>query len=94
MKEKYQIVEKANYLNLLILIDELKTYDKNLSKEVIDTEGWAEKLRNTRNVFISLNNVRDTMNKLNLKKKLAFTNHFRNRAVGHLNEVLLERAVQ
>lgn len=107
MKEKYQIVEKANYLNLLILIDELKAYDKNLSKLVEDKESWTDKFRNTRNVFISLNNLRDIMNKINLniseeyialnrdlKKKLAFANHFRNRAAGHLNETLLERAVQ
>lgn len=106
-KEKYQITEKSNYLNVLILIDELKSFDKFLSDEVSDIDSWIVKLRNTRNVFLSLNNVRDTMNRINLnlsdeyvllsrnlKKRLAFANHFRNRAVGHLNETLLERAVQ
>lgn len=106
-KQKYQITEKSNYLNLLILIDELKSYHKLLSDEISDIDSWIMKLRNTRNVFISLNNVLDIMNKINLnlsddytklsrnlKKKLAFANHFRNRAAGHLNEILLERAVQ
>lgn len=68
-KEKYQITEKSNYLNILILIDELQSYNTSLSDD---------------NVKFSRN----------LKKKLAFANHFRNRAVGHLNETLLERAVQ
>ncbi len=106
-KQKYQITEKSNYLNLLILIDELKSYHKFLLDEVSDIDNWIAKLRNTRNVFLSLNNVRDSMNRINLnlsddyiklsrslKKKLAFANHFRNRAVGHLNETLLERAAQ
>lgn len=106
-KQKYQITEKSNYLNLLILIDELKSYHESLSSEISDIDSWIIKLRNTRNVFISLNNVLDAMNKINLnlsddytklsrnlKKKLAFANHFRNRAAGHLNEILLERAVQ
>ena len=106
-KQKYQITEKSNYLNLLILIDELKSYHISLSSEISDIDCWIIKLRNTRNVFISLNNVLDIMNKINLnlskdyttfsrtlKKELAFANHFRNRAAGHLNEILLERAVQ
>ena len=106
-KQKYQITEKSNYLNLLILIDDLNSYHKSLSNEISDIDSWIMKLRNTRNVFISLNNVLDIMNKINLnlsndytkrtrslKKKLAFANHFRNRAAGHLNEILLERAVQ
>lgn len=106
-KQKYQITEKSNYLNLLILIDELKSYHKFLSDEISDIDSWIMKLKNTRNVFISLNNVLDIMNKINLnlsddytkfsrnlKKELAFANHFRNRASGHLNEILLERAVQ
>jgi signal recognition particle subunit SEC65 len=106
-KQKYQIAEKSNYLNIFILIDELKSFHKFLSEEVSDIDSWITKLRNTRNVFLSLNNVLDAMNRINLnlsdeyvnqsrslKKKLAFANHFRNRAVGHLNETLLERAVQ
>lgn len=106
-KEKYQITEKSNYLNILILIDELQSYHTSLTDVISDKDSWITKLRNTRNVFISLNNVLDAMNKINLnlsddyvkftrnlKKKLAFANHFRNRAVGHLNETLLERAVQ
>lgn len=106
-KQKYQITEKSNYLNMLILIDELKSFHEFLSDEVADIDKWISKLRNTRNVFLSLNNVRDAMNRINLnlsdeysslsrslKKKLAFANHFRNRAVGHLNEILLERSVQ
>jgi len=106
-KQKYQITEKSNYLNLLILIDELESYHEFLSDKVSDINSWIAKLRNTRNIFLSLNNVRDAMNKINLnlsdeyvvlsrslKKKLAFANHFRNRGIGHLNETLLERAVQ
>lgn len=88
-KQKYQITEKSNYLNLLILIDELKSYHKLLSDEISDIDSWIMKLRNTRNVFISLNNVLDIMNKINLnlsddytklsrnlKKKLAFCKSF------------------
>lgn len=106
-KAEYQIIEKAKYLQLLILTDELQSYHDLLLQEVTDINDWSRKLRNVRNVFLSLNNVKDAMDRINLntskdyislsrnlKKKLLFANHFRNRAVGHLNEALLERSVQ
>ena len=105
--DKYQIKQKAYYLNLLLLKDELKYFHERLGREVKDSDGWIAKLRNTRQVFIILNNVLDATKKINLKgseeyiaktrkirKILLFINHFRNKAIGHLDNTLLERAVQ
>lgn len=106
-KAKYQIAEKARYLQLLILADELQSYHDSLLQKITSINDWTKKLRDVRNVFLSLNNLKDAMDRTNLtsseeytrlsrdfKKKLLFANHFRNRAVGHLNEALLERSVQ
>jgi hypothetical protein len=105
--DKYQITEKAAYLNLFLLKDELKSFHEILSREIVDADSWLVKLRTTRHVFLTLNNVREAANRItlngpagfiaqtrNLKKKLSFVNHFRNRAIGHLDNILLERAVQ
>lgn len=106
-KSKYQIFEKAQYLNILLLKDEIQSSHELLLKTITDTESWLTKLRTTRNIFLSLNNIIDIMKRVNLstppehvelsrslKKKLTFANHFRNRAVGHLDQTLLEREVQ
>lgn len=105
--DKYQIKHKAYYLNLLLLKDELQYFHELLGLEVKDSDGWTAKLRNTRQFFIILNNVLDaTKNTIlrgseeyiaktrKLRKTLLFINHFRNKAVGHLDNTLLERAVQ
>jgi len=106
-KEKYQFREKAIRLKLLILKDDLEYYHNKLCSKVVDIESWIDKLRNTRHVFLVLNSVREAMSKTNLegnqdyieksrnlRKRLSFINHFRNKAVGHLDDLLLERAAQ
>lgn len=105
--DKYQIGEKSKYLNLILLKDELEEFDRGLSQPVDNAEGWLQKLRLTRSVFLSLNNVKDVLNKIQfreqpeisqlarkLKKDLQFANHFRNRGIGHLNDDLLRRSAQ
>ena len=105
--DKYQISEKSKYLNLILLKDELEEFDRGLSQPVANTENWLSKLRLTRSVFLSLNNVKDALNKIQfrdqpeiailarqLKKDLLFANHFRNRGIGHLNDDLLRRSAQ
>lgn len=105
--EKYQIKEKAQYLNLLLLKDDLTYFHELLDRPTKGTEDWLNKLRNTRQVFLILDNVREAAQKINLKgpkayveqtrqirKDLLFVNHFRNKAIGHLDQTLLERAVQ
>jgi len=108
MKEdKYQITAKAQYVNLLLLDDELKYFDNVLVKPVTDIKDWLSKLRATRSVFLTLNNVKDATDTLqisqsiefvtktrNIKKSLFFANHFRNKGIGHLDDILLKRAVQ
>jgi len=106
-KNKYQITEKSQYLNLLLLKDELQYFDALLSEIIIDTNSWLSKLRATRGVFLTLNNAKDaavrmriknstefTSKTRSLRKNLIFANHFRNRGIGHLNDTLLERAAQ
>jgi hypothetical protein len=106
-KDKYQITTKAQYINLLLLKDELQHFDGVLSDVLIDINAWLTKLRATRGVFLTLNNVMDAVKRIQingdgdfvtktrkLKKSLIFSNHFRNRGIGHLNDTLLKRAVQ
>ena len=106
-EDKYQISIKANFINILLLEDELKYFDLILSKPINGMESWIEKLRATRSVFLPLHNLKDLTTKLNiqnqpefskltraLRKRLEFSNHFRNKGIGHLDSTLLERAVQ
>lgn len=106
-EDKYQIKIKAQYINLLLLKDELQYFDGLLSEAITDSESWLVKLRTTRSVFLTLNNVKDAAERNQiqgssefvtktraLRKNLVFANHFRNRGIGHLNETLLKRAVQ
>ena len=105
--DKYQISIKATYLKLILLKDELASFHEALTQEVSDAKSWLNKLRATRSVFVTLNNVSDVLNTANidrtddyvtlsrqLKKKLSFANHFRNRGIAHLDQTLTERAVQ
>lgn len=106
-EDKYQFREKSQYLNLLILKDELQTLDSVLSQNIKESKDLLTKFRATRSVFLVLNNVKDAADRVqikasedfikktrNLKKKLIFANHFRNRGIGHLDGTLLNRAVQ
>lgn len=105
--EKYQIKEKAQYLNLLLLKDDLTYLHDLLDCPTKNTQNWLNKLRNTRLVFLVLDNAREAAQKINLdgpagyveqtrqiRKDLLFAKHFRNKAIGHLDHTLLERAVQ
>lgn len=107
VEDKYQITAKAQYLNLLLLKDELQHFDGILSETIVDAGSWLVKLRITRSVFLTLNNVKDAADRIQiegssefviktrtLRKNLIFANHFRNRGIGHLNDTLLKRAVQ
>jgi hypothetical protein len=105
-KEKYQISEKAKWLRLRLLMDELDSYKCTLQLQRNDIDAWNQLLRHTRNIFITLHNVSDELGHIHFKeaelikkrralaKKLKFTSHVRNRGVGHLNETMSERAVQ
>jgi len=107
-KEKYQINAKADYICLTILEHDLSCFHKDLcSADTTHADGIALMLRNTRNVFISLHNLKEAMGKMrlngseqfraktrSLRKKLGFINHVRNKAGGHLDRALLERAAQ
>lgn len=106
-ENNYQITEKAQYVNLLLLKDELQYFDEVLSEAAVDIGVWLKKLRATRSVFLTLNNVKDAADRIHivrdvnfstktrrLRKNLCFANHFRNRGIGHLNDTLLKRAVQ
>jgi len=106
-EDKYQISTKAQYINFLLLKDELEYFDRVLSDVILGPESWLAKLRATRSVFLTLNNVKDAADRIQvrgedefvektrkLRKDLIFANHFRNRGIGHLNDTLLKRAVQ
>ncbi len=106
-EDKYQITEKAQYINLLLLKDELEYFDRILSEEITGLNDWLTKLRATRGVFLTLNNLKDAADRIQingdedfvtktrkLRRNLIFANHFRNRGIGHLNDTLLKRAVQ
>jgi hypothetical protein len=106
-EDKYQIKPKAQYLNVLLLKDEIRYFDGLLSGVISDIDNWLTKLRATRGVFLTLNNVKDAADRIQLngseefvektrtlRRNLMFANHFRNRGIGHLNDTLLKRAVQ
>lgn len=106
-EDKYQIATKAQYLNVLLLKDELHYFDGILSEVISDINNWLTKLRATRGVFLTLNNIKDAADRIQLnaneefiektrtlRRNLIFANHFRNRGIGHLNDTLLKRAVQ
>jgi len=106
-EDKYQIERKANYLKLLLLKDDLEYFHNMLQLSVDGGDSWIAKLRNTRQVFIILNNVREAVHSSKiarpeeyvvltkkLRKRLSFINHVRNKAIGHLDTKMLERAVQ
>lgn len=106
-KEKYQIPRKSDFICLTILLHDLKCFDEELSEGIEDIGTLVRKMRNTRNVFVSLHNLKDSMNRIridgeaqfvsdakSLRRDLDFIVHIRNKGVGHLDRVLLERAAQ
>lgn len=105
--DKYNINEKAQFIRLTILLHDLVCYDKDLQEQISDKESLIRKFRNTRNVFISLHNLRDALNDVQvskdqefisrtraLRRKLDFIGHVRNKGVGHIDKELLKRAAQ
>ena len=66
-EERYQITTKAHYINLLLLRNELRHFDKVLAETISDSEIWLTKLRATRSVFLTLNNVKDISNRIRIK---------------------------
>ncbi|MGP9417308.1 hypothetical protein ACT3R4_18175 [Halomonas sp. AOP7-E1-9] len=106
-KDKYQISRKSDFICLTILLDDLNSYRTALDRPEQTKDGLVTTLRNTRNVFVSLHNLRDSMNRIRLsgdesfiaksralRKELDFIAHIRNKGVGHLDRDLLERAAQ
>ncbi|HBP0281995.1 TPA: hypothetical protein L5P84_006384 [Pseudomonas aeruginosa] len=106
-KERYQIKEKAKYLCLTIIQHDLECLDEALRAPTNDLKAHIGKLRNTRHVFVILNNLNDYLKRgdirgnaefqshtRKLRKKLGFINHVRNKSAGHIDFVLAERAVQ
>jgi hypothetical protein len=106
-KDKYQIPRKSDFICLTILLDDLINYRDALDRPEQSKDGFITTLRNTRNVFVSLHNLRDSMNRIRLvgdesflaksralRKELNFIAHIRNKGVGHLDRDLLERAAQ
>ncbi len=106
-KEKYQIPRKSDFICLTILSHDLSCFDKELETPANDMDGLLHKLRNTRNVFVSLHNLKDSMNRIKidgddtfiqktriLRRELEFITHIRNKGVGHLDGNLLERSAQ
>lgn len=96
---------KAKYLRAIILKHEITEHHKKLN----DEHDFMKKMILFKNCFITLDILRDSFsyfseiqdgnNKLteksrSLRKRLRFTNHIRNKISGHLEEKLLEKAIQ
>lgn len=92
---------------LSVIQHDLECFDEHLRVPTSDIKSITSKLRNTRNVFVSLNNLFDFLKNGRvrgdeefqkrtraLRKKLGFIKHVRNKSVGHIDFVLAERAVQ
>ncbi|WP_120495258.1 hypothetical protein [Kiloniella sp. EL199] len=106
-KEKYQITRKSDFLCLTILLHDLRCFDEELSEPIENTDTLLHKMRYTRNVFVSLHNLKDTIKRIridgdtqftsktrSIKQDLNFIVHIRNKGVGHLDRPLMERAAQ
>ena len=96
---------KSTYLKALILFDDITNYHNALNDEI----DWNKKFRLFKNCFVALDIFRDSFDNFSLfvsdnqelinlgrdlKKKLKFINHLRNKISGHLNTKLLEKAVK
>ena len=96
---------KTTYLRTVILLDDISIYHSELNEE----EDWIKKFRLIKNCFVSLDILRDSFHHYNgflkddeelsraakdIKKRLQLINHIRNKVSGHLEESLLNKAVQ
>ncbi|MGM1057465.1 MAG: hypothetical protein ACQEWG_16385 [Bacteroidota bacterium] len=96
---------KSTYLRTIILIDDISSYHIELD----EVENWNKKLRLLKNCFVALDILRDSFIHYNglvkeddvlvkqakdIKKRLQFINHVRNKVSGHLDRSILEKAVQ
>jgi len=96
---------KTKYLRLLILQDDIKYHQEGI-KQPTDL---ITLFRLIKSCLIPLDILRDSFGHFNeltrkstelieqsrsLKKRLNFINHLRNNVGGHLNEILLEKAVE
>jgi hypothetical protein len=106
-KNKYQISRKADYVGLKIIQNELLTFEKDIHLTSADKDSLAFQMRATLNVFVPLHNLKDAINKIRIKgdsdfvsktrklrKDLEFISHIRNKGAGHIDQEILERAVQ
>ena len=106
-KDKYQISRKADYVGLKIILNELLTFEKDIHLTSADKDSLAFQMRATLNVFVPLHNLKDAINKIRIKgdsdfvsktrklrKDLEFISHIRNKGAGHIDQEILERAVQ
>jgi hypothetical protein len=106
-KEKYQIARKADYVGLKIILNELLYFHKDIQLTILDKKSLAFRMRSTLNVFVPLHNLKDAINRIRinsindfvlktrkLRKELEFISHIRNKGAGHIDNEMLERAVQ
>ena len=105
--ERYQIPDKAHYINLIVLKDELQQLDMELSRSVSEPRNLLARYRATRNVFLTLNNIFEALSRVRiiepndlvqrtrkLRIRLDLAKHFRHKGIGHLDVNLLQRAAQ
>jgi hypothetical protein len=96
---------KSTYLRALILLDDITNYHNAL----IDEIDWNKKFRLFKNCFVALDIFRDSFDNFSLfvsdnqelinlgrdlKKKLKFIIHLRNKISGHLDQKLLQKAAE
>lgn len=96
---------KTKYIRAIILKDEITSYHN----ELIAEEDWDKKVRLFKNCFVCLDILRESFNNFNvlqkddktlstksrdLKKRLRFINHLRNKISGHIDETVLDKLVQ
>jgi len=97
--------DKESYVRVILLKDDISIYHQDLTVE----DDWNKKLRLLKNCFVSLDILRDSFNNFslllkdqkeltekarNLKKRLEFINHLRNRISGHLDDKVISKAIQ
>lgn len=104
-KMDHQIVEKSHYIALTILLYDLECYTEDFNPPID-----LPSLRSIRNVFVSLHNLNDLTGRIRLelgdehkefkafsrqlRRDLEFTDHIRNKGVGHLDQSLIEKSAQ
>lgn len=97
--------QKTTYLRAIILKNDISIYHQALE----DEKDWNKKIRLLKDCFIALSLFKDSCSHFSkfvknnkdlvvkirsLKKRLPFIKHLRNKISGHLDEKLLEKAVE